>query len=172
MKTFEQVELGVAEFENIMEEYAQARGTRPSDHELTIDLLHILPGELSELLLTTAASEGTSFHAFRDLVTVQAGNTPRAVSGLASTACRPRTASPKFRARRTGVRRTRRATWSQRSRRHGMIASRRSPTAPAEAVAARLLRLDRLVGVRIAHASARTAVALSVGRCVRSPQSI
>jgi len=74
MKTLEQVELGVAEFENVMEEYARAGGTRPTDHELKTDLLHILPSELSELLLVTAASEGTSFHAFRDLVTVQAGN--------------------------------------------------------------------------------------------------
>ena len=74
MKTLEQVEVGVAEFENLMEEYSQAGGSRPTDNELKLDLLHILPGELSELLLVTAASEGISFHAFRDLVTVQAGN--------------------------------------------------------------------------------------------------
>ena len=61
MKTLEQVELGVAEFENIMEEYVQAGGTRPSDHELKIDLLHILPGELSDLLLITASSPSSSF---------------------------------------------------------------------------------------------------------------
>ena len=73
MKNLESVELGVAEFENVMDQYSQAGGTRPSDSELKTDLLHILPGELSELLLITAASEGTSFQAFRDLVTIQAG---------------------------------------------------------------------------------------------------
>ena len=74
MKTLEQVELGVAEFEDVMGECAQAGGSRPTDRELKTDLLHILPGELSELLLPTAASEGTSAHASRDLAAAQAGN--------------------------------------------------------------------------------------------------
>ena len=63
--------MGVAEFENVMAEYARAGGTRDTDQEMKDDLLHILPGELREVLLWNS-KDGGPFHVFRDMVTTQA----------------------------------------------------------------------------------------------------
>ena len=46
IKSFEAVEMGVAEFENTLAEYHRAGGTRVSDEEMKDDLLQILPSEL------------------------------------------------------------------------------------------------------------------------------
>ena len=72
IKALENVEHGVAEFENLFAEYARAGGSAPTDQEQKDDLLHILPAELREALLWNT-SDCRSFHEFRDMVITQAG---------------------------------------------------------------------------------------------------
>ena len=58
IKTLQEIESGVAAFENSMCEFTQAGGTAPSDHEMTMDLLRLLL-ERTQLDLMWNASEDT-----------------------------------------------------------------------------------------------------------------
>ena len=71
IKTLEAVEEGVAQFENLMQEYVKAGGPESSDAELKSDLLRILPREIRELLLWYSTNVGVSFQNFRDTVVAQ-----------------------------------------------------------------------------------------------------
>ncbi len=70
--SLEKVEEGVAEFENVLNEYIQVGGTPISAEEKKSDLLAVLPTELRETLLWRATDEG-SFESFRDMVLTQCG---------------------------------------------------------------------------------------------------
>ncbi len=70
--SLEKVAEGVAEFENVMNEYIQVGGTPTSPEEKKSDLLAVLPMELRETLLWRATDEG-SFESFRDMVLTQCG---------------------------------------------------------------------------------------------------
>ena len=50
IKPFEEVIIGIAQFENKIDEYIDAGGTRLDDQEMKSDLNTILPAKLSELL--------------------------------------------------------------------------------------------------------------------------
>ena len=71
IKSFEAVEMGVAEFENTLAKYHRAGGTRVSDQEMKDNLLQILPAELREALVWNSRDSGP-FNVFRDMVTIQA----------------------------------------------------------------------------------------------------
>ncbi len=71
IRSLEQVEEGVAEFENTMQEYVRAGGHEQPDHELKSDLLRILPKEIRELLLWHSTNVGVSFQQFRDTIVAQ-----------------------------------------------------------------------------------------------------
>jgi len=70
--SLEKVEEGVAEFENVLNEYVQVGGTPVSNDEKKSDLLAVLPAELRETLLWRATDPG-SFEGFRDMVLTQCG---------------------------------------------------------------------------------------------------
>ena len=70
IKGVENVEEGIAAFENTILAYTQAGGTPLQDRELKSDLLAILPSEIREPLLWHA-TDGGSFENFRDTVLVQ-----------------------------------------------------------------------------------------------------
>ncbi len=70
--SLEKVEEGVAEFENVLNEYVQVGGTPISNDEKKSDLLAVLPAELRETLLWRATDAG-SFEDFRDMVLTQCG---------------------------------------------------------------------------------------------------
>ncbi len=69
--SLDKVEEGVAEFENVMNEYVKAGGTAPGNEEMKSDLLAVLPTDLREALLWKASDEGP-FYKFRDMVLTQA----------------------------------------------------------------------------------------------------
>ncbi len=71
IKTLDNVEEGVAEFENLMDEYHRAGGPAPVDSELKSDLLRILPREIRELLIWHSTNVGVTFQQFRDTVVAQ-----------------------------------------------------------------------------------------------------
>ena len=68
--SLEKVEEGVAEFDNILQEYVLAGGTAPTKAERKSDLLAILPGDLRETLLWKASDE-SEYEDFRDHVVMQ-----------------------------------------------------------------------------------------------------
>ena len=71
MKSLQDVEQGVAEFENVIAEYTLAGGTPPTEKEMKDDLLAILPEKLQTDLLWHATDHTMSFPTFRDMVVVQ-----------------------------------------------------------------------------------------------------
>ncbi len=70
ISSLEKVEEGIAEWENVLNEYLLAGGTAQEDSELKSDLLAVLPGELRETLLWRSTDE-SSFQIFRDHVLTQ-----------------------------------------------------------------------------------------------------
>ena len=64
----DKVEEGIAEWENVMNEYALAGGTSFSDAERKADLLAVLPAELRELMLWNSTKAEIPYDAFRDHV--------------------------------------------------------------------------------------------------------
>ncbi len=73
ISSLERVEEGVAEWENVYQEYILAGGTRPKDSEMMADLLAVLPGELRETLLWKTTEEGVTYNQFRNHILTQAG---------------------------------------------------------------------------------------------------
>ena len=71
IKSLEAVEEGVANFENVMQEYTKAGGPVAPDSELKSDLLRILPREIRELLLWHSSNVDVTFQRFRDTVVSQ-----------------------------------------------------------------------------------------------------
>ena len=71
IKTLEDIEEGVASFENIMAEYVKAGGHQAPDGQMKADLLRVLPKEIRELLLWHSTDAGVSFSRFRDTVVNQ-----------------------------------------------------------------------------------------------------
>ena len=71
IKNLETLNVGIAEFENKINEYVEAGGRRPDDEEMKADLLAILPDSIRSDLLWRASEPG-SFTKFRDMVQGQA----------------------------------------------------------------------------------------------------
>ncbi len=71
--SLEKVEEGVAEWEDVYQEYCLAGGSMLQDPEMKADLLAVLPGELRETLLWKTTEEDVSYQQFRDHVLTQAG---------------------------------------------------------------------------------------------------
>ena len=71
IRSLEDIEEGVASFENIMAEYVKAGGPQAPDGQMKADLLRVLPKEISELLLWHSTDTGVSFARFRDTVVNQ-----------------------------------------------------------------------------------------------------
>ena len=68
MKNLEDVEQGVAAFENSIYDFVQAGGPAPSDKEMKDDLLRLLPEKIQCDLLWNASNVEVSFAKFRDIV--------------------------------------------------------------------------------------------------------
>ena len=68
IKTLADVELGVAEYENVIQAYVQGGGEQPSDKDMKDDLLNVLPEKLQADLLWHAKDSDTEFHKFRDTI--------------------------------------------------------------------------------------------------------
>ncbi len=68
LQSLQEIEHGVAEFENTIQEYVLAGGIGPSDKEMKDDMLHVLPEKIQSDLLWHSKDEGISFSEFRDLV--------------------------------------------------------------------------------------------------------
>jgi hypothetical protein len=64
---------GIAEFEHALNEYEDAGGERYDPYMKKNDLLQVLPGELSELLLRMATDKGMNFQEFKDHVINMSG---------------------------------------------------------------------------------------------------
>ena len=71
--SLEKMEEGIAEFEHAIKEYEDAGGEVYDPAMKKNDLLQILPGELSELMLWMATDQGKNFHEFKDHVITMAG---------------------------------------------------------------------------------------------------
>ena len=69
----ERIEEGIAEFEHAVNEYEDAGGEAYDLAMKKNDLLQVLPGELSELLLWMATDKGQSFQEFKDHVITMSG---------------------------------------------------------------------------------------------------
>ncbi len=71
MKNLQEVEQGVAEYENAIHEYEKAGATAPTEKEMKDDLLAILPERMQADLLWNATDRNVSFDVFRDHVVTQ-----------------------------------------------------------------------------------------------------
>ena len=68
IKNLEEVVIGIAKFENKLDEYVAAGGTRPDDHEMKSDLNAILPIKLSEMLCLKQSDPKMSYETFKNFV--------------------------------------------------------------------------------------------------------
>ena len=68
VKTLEAVTVGVAEYENKINDFVEAGGRRPPEDELKSDLNAILPNELGNHLTVRVTDHGQSYQQFRDFV--------------------------------------------------------------------------------------------------------
>jgi hypothetical protein len=68
IKTLQEIESGVAAFENSIYEFVQAGGTQPPSRDMKNDLLRILPERMQLDLMWNASEETMEFPQFRDLV--------------------------------------------------------------------------------------------------------
>ena len=68
IKTLEAVTVGVAEYENKINDFVEAGGRRPPEDELKSDLNAILPNELGNHLTVRVTDHGQSYQQFRDFV--------------------------------------------------------------------------------------------------------
>ena len=71
IRNLEGITVGIAEFENKIDEYVEAGGRRPEPSEMKADLLAILPESIRHDLLWKASEPG-EFAPFRDMVKIQA----------------------------------------------------------------------------------------------------
>ena len=71
IRNLEGITVGIAEFENKIDEYVEAGGRRPEPAEMKADLLAILPESIRHDLLWKASEPG-EFAPFRDMVKIQA----------------------------------------------------------------------------------------------------
>ena len=88
LKSMQDIEHGVAEFENTIQEFVQAGGLAPSDKEMKDDLLNVLPEKLQSDLLWNSKDKDVTFSEFRDLVVTVASRLmaiqkpPRPIQGV------------------------------------------------------------------------------------------
>ena len=68
LKSLQEIERGVAYFENTIQEYVLAGGTPPTDKEMKDDMLSVLPEKLQADLLWFSKDKDIPFSAFRDLI--------------------------------------------------------------------------------------------------------
>ena len=68
IKTLEAVTVGVAEYENKINDFVEAGGRRPPEDELKSDLNAILPNELGNHLTVRVTDHNMSYQQFRDFV--------------------------------------------------------------------------------------------------------
>ena len=68
IKTLEAVTVGVAEYENKINDFVEAGGRRPPEDELKSDLNAILPNELGNHLAVRVTDHNMSYQQFRDFV--------------------------------------------------------------------------------------------------------
>ncbi len=68
LKSLQEIEHGVAEFENTIQEYVLAGGIEPSDKEMKDDMLNVLPEKIQSDLLWHSKDKDISFSEFRDLI--------------------------------------------------------------------------------------------------------
>ena len=70
--SLERIEEGIAEFENIIKQFEDAGGEKSSDATKKNDLLQVLPGDLSEILLWKSVDDSYTFKGFTDHVITMA----------------------------------------------------------------------------------------------------
>ena len=68
IKSLEEVVIGIAKFENKIDEYIAAGGVRPSDADMESDLNAILPAKVSELLCFKLSDPKMSYESFKSFV--------------------------------------------------------------------------------------------------------
>ncbi len=71
IRNLEGVAIGLAEFENKLQEFADLGGQTPGDADKKSDLLAILPQEMKELMIWRATDPDESYQNFRDRVQTQ-----------------------------------------------------------------------------------------------------
>ena len=67
----ESIHIGITHFENKLQEYEDAGGPVTPDAEKKSDLLHVLPGDIRELLCWRAGDFNIDYQTFRDMITTQ-----------------------------------------------------------------------------------------------------
>ena len=71
IKTLEGISVGVAQFDNKVQEFVDAGGRRPDSEELKFDLNALLPSSLMQMLALRANDPFQSYEHFRDFVLSQ-----------------------------------------------------------------------------------------------------